>query len=113
MPGVHVRLSKIRKRDGRVVEFEKERITKAIFRAFQTVDEGSLAEAEQLTDKIVKELGVTLDPGKIPTVEEIQDLVETELILADYAKTVKSYILYRKAHENIRHTKGAFVEEIG
>src|SRR3989344_5559124 len=103
-------ITKIRKRDGRIADFDKQRITKAIFKAFQSVDEGSLAEAEQLTETIVNELEEKLGPDKIPTIEEVQDIVETSLILADYAKTTKAYILYRKTHENIRRTKGAFVE---
>ena len=103
-------ITKIRKRDGRVVDFDRQRITKALFKAFQSVDEGSLAEAEQLTDTIVSELEEKFGAGKFPTVEEVQDIVETSLILADYAKTTKAYILYRKTHENIRRTKGAFVE---
>jgi len=103
-------INKIRKRNGSVTEFDKHRITKAIFRAFQSVDEGSLAEAEQLTNSIVKEISAKTGGLKIPSVEEVQDIVEAELIKAGYAKTAKSYILYRKVHENIRHTKGAYVE---
>ena len=89
----------VKKRDGKVVDFEREKINRAIFKSFRSVD--SLISDENL-DKISLNIENTIKErypkDHIVTVEEIQDLVELELIENNYYKEVKSYILYRAKH---------------
>ena len=94
---------KIRKRDGRIVDFDRSKITEAIFKAARAVGGSDRELAQKLSDQVVAlidRLGYTL-----PTVEEVQDLVEKVLIENGHAKTAKAYILYRKQHQDIRETK--------
>lgn len=84
------------KRNGAVVPFNRERITNAIFRAAVAVGGRDRATAEQLTDQVVALLEQNYTGGRIPTVEEIQDLVEKVLIENGHARTAKAYILYRQ-----------------
>ncbi len=109
------RISKIRKRDGRVVEFAPEKITNAIFKAAQTVavKEGKTVDkkaAEELCDKVVTILEYQFTEKETPTVEEVQDIVEKVLIKSGHAKTAKTYILYRQQRAKIRETKDIFVD---
>ena len=83
------------KRTGAVVPFNKERITNAIYRAAVAVGGRDRSIAERLADQVVAMLEQTTPPGHIPTVEEIQDVVEKVLIENGHAKTAKAYILYR------------------
>lgn len=89
----------IKKRDGRVVSFDKNRITNAIFKAMSASKEGNKSNSLLVCDKVISELKKLRSYDEIPTIEEIQDIVETELILNDFPKTAKAYILYRREHE--------------
>jgi len=95
------------KRTGAVVPFNKQRITNAIYRAAVAVGGRDRSVAEDLADQVVKMLETTTEPGHIPTVEEIQDVVEKVLIEAGHAKTAKAYILYRdeRARQRKEHAK--------
>ena len=84
------------KRNGAVVPFNRERITNAIFRAAVAVGGRDRATAEQLTDQVVALLAQNYTGERVPTVEEIQDLVEKVLIENGHARTAKAYILYRQ-----------------
>ncbi|MDD2586819.1 MAG: ribonucleoside triphosphate reductase [Syntrophomonadaceae bacterium] len=96
-------VTKIQKRDGRTVPFEREKIVKAIYKAARAVGGRDYATAEKLADKVVELLEYQyLDDYEVANVEEIQDLVEKVLVKNDHYKTAKAYILYRKQHENIR-----------
>lgn len=97
-------ISKIIKRDGREVDFDKSKITDAIFKAAQTNGGTDREIAESIADKIVESYS-KLNPSSTPTVEEIQDLVEKNLIEEGHAKTAKSYILYRNERSKIRDAK--------
>ncbi|MEM4726423.1 MAG: ATP cone domain-containing protein, partial [Nitrososphaerales archaeon] len=89
-------LSTVRKRDGRIVPFDRLKIANAIYKAAKSVNEGDLNVADELSLKVVKVLEEKYKNGGIPTVEEIQDVVETTLINDGYAKVAKAYILYRQ-----------------
>lgn len=89
------RLTHVVKRTGAVVPFNKERITNAIYRAAVAVGGRDRTIAERLADQVVVMLEETTPPDHIPTVEEIQDVVEKVLIENGHAKTAKAYILYR------------------
>ena len=96
-------LTRIIKRDGREVPFNIEKIANAIFKAAQAVGGSDYDQAMALAcevseqvDKKCREEGVT------PTVEQIQDMVETTLINHGHARTAKTYILYRAERTKVR-----------
>ena len=95
--------SKIKKRDGRIVPFEADKITKAIWKAAQAVGGKDYQTTVELTEKVV-EIAHYIDDDEIATVEGIQDLVERVLVKNGHYKTAKAYILYRKQHEDLRET---------
>jgi len=88
-------IKQIRKREGTIVDFDKEKITNAIFKAAQSVGGSDRKEAERVADKVVEYLNQKYREGYVPTVEEVQDLVEKALIETGHATTAKSYIIYR------------------
>jgi len=93
--------TKIKKRNHEVVKFESSKITKAIFKAGQATDEFGMDIAKKLTLRVL-DLAMDVVKDKIPTVEEIQDIVEETLISSPYKKTAKAYIIYRDQHAKIR-----------
>ena len=99
------KIKKIEKRDGRIVDFDQEKITNAIFKAAQAVGGKDRERAEYLSDQVVKELEKKYGERRIPTVEEIQDIVEKILIEHGHARTAKAYILYRQKKAEIREEK--------
>jgi len=103
------KLSKIRKRDSRVVDFDEEKITKAIWAAAQAVGGRDRKLAERLSTRVVVLLGEKF-PQEIPGVEDVQDVVEKVLIEEGHARTAKAYILYRKQHETLRKIQTTFLE---
>jgi anaerobic ribonucleoside-triphosphate reductase len=102
-------IKKVRKRDGSVVDFDKERITDAIFAAAVEVGGKDRRTAERLSDEVMKILEERY-AERIPSVEDIQDIVEKVLIERGHARTAKAYILYRKQHEELRKVKSTFLE---
>lgn len=94
-------IEKIKKRDGRIVDFDSKKITDAIFKAARTLGGSDTQMAEDLTGKVIEylEKDMHLD---IPEVEQIQDAVEKVLIEAGHAATAKKYILYRAERNRIR-----------
>jgi len=98
---VSLMITKIKKRDGREVPFNIEKITNAIFKATKAAGQEDYDLAMILADKVVQRLHE--DPNKaIPTVEEIQDIVEKVLIEEGHANTAKKYILYRAERTRVR-----------
>jgi ribonucleoside-triphosphate reductase (formate) len=97
----------ITKRDGRIVPFEAGKITFAIFRALRAVGQPNRKLAEDIMLDVLKKAKI-FENRNIPTVEEIQDTVETILFENRLFDVAKAYILYRKQHEHIRNTKELF-----
>ena len=102
-------IKKVKKRDGRIVDFDQERITNAIFAAAREVGGRDRRIAERLSNEVVKILEEKY-ANQIPSVEDIQDIVEKVLIERGHARTAKAYILYRKQHEELRKIKSTFLE---
>ncbi|MCX7749597.1 MAG: anaerobic ribonucleoside triphosphate reductase [Clostridia bacterium] len=92
---------KIKKRDGREVPFNIEKIANAIFKAASATGGQDHEEALSLAEKVVIYIEKEMEK-KIPAVEEIQDAVEKVLIETGHAKTAKTYILYRAERNRIR-----------
>ncbi len=93
---------KIKKRDGRVLEFDSSKITNAIARAGMASGEFGERDAKKLTLRVLT-LAHELRLGVIPMVEEIQDIVERVLLDSTFFKTAKAYIIYREQHNQIRN----------
>src|SRR4030042_687200 len=91
-------IDRIVKRDGRVVPFNREKITFAVLSAAVAVGGRDRAAAERVTDEVIRLLERRAVAGSIPTVEEVQDLVEKALIERGHARTAKAYILSRYEH---------------
>jgi len=91
----------IKKRDGRIVEFDTSKITSAIAKAGKATGEFDEREARKLTLRVLT-LAHELRLGSTPEVEQIQDIVERVLLDSPYYKSAKAYILYREQHAQIR-----------
>ncbi|MGC8977050.1 MAG: adenosylcobalamin-dependent ribonucleoside-diphosphate reductase [Candidatus Ratteibacteria bacterium] len=91
----------IKKRDGKLVKFQIEKIEFAIYRALKSVNIDDLNFAIKLAQKVIERI----DKEKIPTVEEVQDIVENVLIENGLYSVAKSYILYREKRKQIRESK--------
>ncbi|PIO00442.1 ribonucleoside triphosphate reductase [archaeon CG10_big_fil_rev_8_21_14_0_10_43_11] len=101
-------VTQVRKRDGRIVDFDKEKITNAIFNAAQAVGGKDRQLASMIANHVERAVLEQFE-DTIASVEEIQDLVEKILIENGHAKTAKAYILYREQHSQIRDMKHLFV----
>ena len=102
----------IKKRDGRTAKFDRKKIEKAIEKAGLETGEFDAAQAVEFTDKV---LGVleTRNQKRLPSVEDIQDIVEDALIDSKFKKTAKAYIIYRDQHKKLREiTSNAHVDLI-
>ncbi|MEM0157614.1 MAG: adenosylcobalamin-dependent ribonucleoside-diphosphate reductase [Thermoplasmataceae archaeon] len=101
------KIKRIVKRDGTEVDFDVTKISRAIYKAMLSVKAGSMKEADEVADKVVREVEKeTLRP----TVEQIQDHVEQVLMASSkkgnrYNDVAKAYILYREKRRTIREEK--------
>ncbi len=101
------KIKRIVKRDGTEVDFDVSKISRAIYKAMLSVKAGSMKEADEVADKVVREVEKeTLRP----TVEQIQDKVEQVLMASSkkgnrYNDVAKAYILYREKRRTIREEK--------
>ncbi len=100
----------IKKRDGRVAEFDSSKITNALKKAGEATGEFNGREAVKMTMKAIT-LARDLRLGPVPEVEEIQDIVERVLLDSPFYKTAKAYIIYREQHNQIRRI--AIKENVG
>lgn len=103
-------IKKIVKRDGRVVTFNMDKITDAIFKAAQAVGGNDYHEAERLASLVCDMLEEKYGKST-PSVEQVQDVVEYVLSEAGHSRTAKSYILYR-ANRNRRREMNTVLMDI-
>jgi ribonucleoside-diphosphate reductase alpha chain len=99
-------INEIRKRNGTVTVFNKDKISNAIFKALEATSKSDRGLAEQLTDNVINKLveqGFT--SSKAPTVEDIQDIVESTLIDSGNSDIAKAYIVYRHERRKLRDEK--------
>ncbi len=102
-------LYKVQKRNGRIVDYEGDKIRQAIGKAAAAVGTHDAAVVETLLREVEVELEAKFADA-IPTVEEVQDVVEDVLICYDYAEMAKAYILYREKRREAREDKNVVVE---
>ncbi|MEI7999426.1 MAG: ribonucleoside triphosphate reductase [Candidatus Omnitrophota bacterium] len=100
-------LNKIVKRNGRSEDFQPQKITKAIHKAGEVTGEFGLEVAQNLTVRAIN-IAQQMYSDAIPTVENIQDIVEDVLLSSPYRKTTKAYIIYRQQHSEIREIASKF-----
>jgi ribonucleoside-diphosphate reductase alpha chain len=104
-------ISKVRKRDGRIVDFDETKISDAIWKAFKAVGIKDKTPIPHLTARVVETVKQQLKEGEIPDVEMIQDCVERVLIEEGHARVAKAYILYRQKRAELRKEKAAILEK--
>ena len=108
-------MKKIRKRDGRIVDFDEQKIINAILAAFKSVD-GKITE--YATEKAINIADYIQgyyeedDDAYIPNVEDIQDLVENGLMSTKRKDVAKEYILYREERSRARRKNTKFMETV-
>ena len=100
-----IKIKQVIKRDGRIVAFDRSKIVDSIFRAAVDVGGTDRALAETLTGETIRMLNAVFPVESIPSVEEIQDVIEKVLVENRHYKTAKAYILYRAEHARLREEK--------
>lgn len=106
-----MKITKVRKRDGEVVDFDQDKIRQAAYKALTASNQGD----GEMSEKVAKRVAELLNrrfKSEIPGVEEIQDTVEEVLILEGLVDAAKSYILYREKRREIREATVGFDESI-
>lgn len=101
---------KVLKRNQETENFDRHRILKAIESAGQASNEYDSHVAHSLCQRVLEVLSLRFGPQGIPTVEQIQNLVEETLAKADYFQTAKSFIIYRAKHQQLRSDKQTLVD---
>jgi len=101
-------LNKIIKRDGSVVSFDKEKIARAVEKAMLAAGEFRAGVPIKIAEAISKKLFLQKerDSQFVPTVEGVQDLVESELMFQKFSTTAKQYIIYRAERNRVRDMRG-------
>ncbi len=98
--------TQVKKRSGKTVGFELAKITNAIHKAMldSGITDKSLRESGSISRRVEQELNKRFS-GRIPSVEDIQDIVEEKLMSGGYTAVARNYILYRQAHKEMRVLK--------
>ena len=101
-------VAQIKKRNGEIVDFDARKIKEAMHKANIAVADEKIPvkTLKELTERVVN----AIPADTVPTVEQIQDMVEETLIGADFAKTAKAYILYRAEHAKIRQSEADLMD---
>ncbi|MFA6889222.1 MAG: adenosylcobalamin-dependent ribonucleoside-diphosphate reductase [Candidatus Woesearchaeota archaeon] len=108
-------VTKIRKRDGRIVAFDSEKIFSAISKAAEAVGSYDREKTKPVVAKVINYVEQNFSDDVIPTIENVQDIVERVLIEEGHVKTAKAYIIYREEQAKLRTKKhelvGGFVDK--
>ena len=103
---IETSFAEIRKRNGVTTKFDQDKITNAIYKALLATSEGDRDLAQSLTDGVLHKLSSQgFGAENPPSVEDIQDMVESTLIEQGHSEIAKSYILYRHERRKIRDAK--------
>ena len=105
---MNIDIVSIKKRNGEISTFDKNKIAKAINKAFiQATREDKMIVAEAICDIVIRELQLMSINREnfIPDVETVQDLVEKHLMVSGFLDVAKGYIIYRFEHQKIRDAK--------
>ncbi len=109
--GTHIMLKSVKKRDGRVVLFDEDKIASAILKALQAANEGDASDAARIANNVRESLDEQCknDP---PQIEQIQDTVEHEMMRAGFEDAAKQYILYRAQRTRMREANMSLMRSI-
>ncbi len=102
--------SRLVKRDGNEVAFDKSRIEQALRKAGQATGEYDAAEAQLLTHQVVKVLSHRFSHSGVADIESVQDIAEQVLISANHLDTARAYIVYREQHHKLRQDRRTLVD---
>lgn len=100
------RVNHIRKRDGSIVPFKPEKIEQAIYKALVATKAGGKEQASALAREAVAKVNGKFS-GRVPGVEDVQDIVEEVLMTQGYPNVARAYILYRQQRTDVRQFKQA------
>jgi len=102
-------IKSVKKRDGRIVDYDIAKVENAITKAMLELGYGDIKDVKKMAK--LTELYLTEQfEDKIPSVEDIQDIVEKVLMKSGYEDVAKAYILYRKEHEKIRNIQNTLLD---
>lgn len=104
------KIKSVIKRDRRAVEFVPEKITNAIFAAAKSIGGKNKEMAQILANEVVKRVEEKYDNKNLPTVENVQDIVEEVLVDDGHYQTSKAYMMYRQQRKKLRDTKDMFID---
>lgn len=102
-------IHKVKKRNGSITDFDIKKIENAIDSAIKSVGKNGAVTGNVLAEDVHRELDERYG-GSVPTVEDVQDIVEEILIQYGYSKVAKSYILYREKRSKSRQTRDVVVD---
>lgn len=105
-------IQEVRKRDGSLDDFKKEKISRAIYKAITATGQGDGEKSKELANEIVGLLNRRFRDDEIPEVEQIQDIIEEVLILEGLVKTAKAFILYREQRRRVREAVAVSEEAV-
>ena len=97
-------IKQVKKRNGQIVPFDKERIFNAVLKAFKATKLGNEKDANKVTNNVVKALNERFQ-NKLPNIEQIQDIVEESLVKLNYREVSNAYDNYRRKRARIREMK--------
>ncbi|UCD21181.1 MAG: ribonucleoside triphosphate reductase [archaeon] len=108
-------IKKARKRDGRVVDFDPDRIKQALTQSARAAENSDKFDLEEVTREVIDTLESELKKRSdhlepVPGLEEVQDVIEGVLVRRGYVKTAKAFILYREERRKMRETKKTFLD---
>ncbi|BBM03484.1 ribonucleoside triphosphate reductase [Microbulbifer sp. GL-2] len=109
-PAQNLRSLLVRKRDGRAVAFDSQRISSALVRAGQATGEFGEDEIDWLTQEVLKVINYRFDASIPIDIEEIQNIAEQILINCNYIESARAYIAYRGRHAQIRNERQTLVD---
>ncbi|MBA4745641.1 MAG: ribonucleotide-diphosphate reductase subunit beta [Muricauda sp.] len=101
-----MQITHITKRDFSTQEFDLNKITNAILKAMTAVEHGQITDAQTIASNVNKVLleRKSQDEHYLPTVEEVQDVVENELMNSEFHDAAKAYIIYRNKRAQMRES---------
>ena len=103
---------KVQKRDKTKEDFNLEKIKTAVFKALTATKKGNGDKSQKIANKVKSLLDRRFKEDEIPTVEQIQDIVEEALMLEDEIEAAKAYILYREQRRRIREQEEVSEEAV-
>jgi len=100
---VKTKITKIKKRSGKIVTFSSAKIERAIKGAFKAAGGVDVKRIRFLTEKVVREIEIRFNSTIIPEVEQVQDIIETILIRYNHEDVYRAFNLYRGLHHKLRN----------